>query len=838
MIKYLAFLTLVAGCLLAPSLPAADGNPERTQKLIAVLQSDAGLFEKARACQQLGEIGTKEAVPALAALLSDAKLNAYARSGLEGIPDPSAAAALRAALGNLKGNLLAGAVNSLGVLRDAEAVSALRNLAANSDSGVAKEALLALARISTAECIQTVRQALEAGAEALRPDAAAACLIAAEKQLADGQAEKAVALYDAVRNANVPLSYRVGATRGAILARKSEAPAFLVEQLRSNDRAIRHVALLTIREIPSDKLAGALNAELTAAKPELQVQLITALIDCHNAQSPSAVAAKFNSDAPEIRQAALTALGRIGGPAEAGLLLKVLADKQRPDEASLALASLERMEGAEIDGLILKELASATDADVRIKLIRLAGDRGAASATGELLKQAADADAKVSLAALRAAKPLVGLDDLPGLIALVKSTKDESGREAAESALCSACGKAGSGSPGGTMVLAELDHASLPAQKNSWLRVLTTLGYAKALPALKTFLSDADETVALNAIDCLGRWPDAGPIEELLAVVQTGSNAARRQRALGSVIRLATVAAEEGQRPCPSVAGWFQTANKAVQTVGEKRLIISGLGRLGCVEALAVVQPYLEDPAVQPEAATAVIQTTKKLTSPEDKLAAKPLLEKIVANVKSPTLVNQAQSLLRQIPAQGAVTLFDGRSLAGWEGETNVWRVREGVIVGGSTNGNPRNEFLASARRWTNFVLRLEYKLVGTEGFINSGVQFRSVRVKQPANEMSGYQADIGAGYSGCLYDESRRNKFLVQPPADQIKRLEKAGDWNRYEVRGEGRHIQIFLNGEKTVDFTESDQALPQEGLIGLQIHGGSKAEVCFRNLSLTELP
>src|SRR4051794_18457486 len=77
--------------------------------------------------------------------------------------------------------------------------------------------------------------------------------------------------------------------------------------------------------------------------------------------------------------------------------------------------------------------------------------------------------------------------------------------------------------------------------------------------------------------------------------------------------------------------------------------------------------------------------------------------------------------------------LFDGKTLAGWEGETNkVWRVREGTIVGGSLQGNLRNEFLATTQSFRNFHLTLEYKLVGTEGFVNSGVQFRSKRVANP----------------------------------------------------------------------------------------------------------
>src|SRR5688500_5215952 len=86
------------------------------------------------------------------------------------------------------------------------------------------------------------------------------------------------------------------------------------------------------------------------------------------------------------------------------------------------------------------------------------------------------------------------------------------------------------------------------------------------------------------------------------------------------------------------------------------------------------------------------------------------------------------------------VELFDGGGWGDWEGETNsVWRIRDHVIVGGSLNGNLRNEFLATRKTFKNFRLRLDYKLVGTEGFVNGGVQFRSKRIQNPPNEMSGY---------------------------------------------------------------------------------------------------
>ncbi len=830
---------ILAGCVLSARAAAGGGDPERTQKLVAVLQSEAPLFDKARACQQLGEIGTREAVPALAKLLADEHLGAYARSGLEGIPDPSAAAALRTALGTVKGSLLAGVINSLGVLRDPQAVGALRPLAEDSTSGVAKEALLALGRIATAESIPLLRQALVAGPEAVRADAAAACLLAAEKQLADGHAEMAVVLNDAVRAASVPAVYRAAATRGAILARQSDGVAFLMEQLRAEDPVVRKAALLTIREMPGAALAGALNAALDKAGPELELQLLSALADCHNAQSLELLAAKAAGDDPAIRSAALRVLASIAGPSQAGVLLKVFVENRSPAESTVAGSGLERMEGAAVDDLVLQALLSAREARARVQLIRLLEARGATNAVAELLKQATDPEETVSLAALGALRTLAGAGEVPALIALTKACKDERARDAAEKAICAASTSTGNAEAAGEAVLAELEHSAAPAEKNAWVRILISLGYAKALPALEAAMKDSDEAVAANAIENLGRWPDPAPLEALLTVVETGANPRSRQRALASVIQLATVAADERQRPDALVVGWLERASPAAQSLAERRRLISVLGRLKRLESFRLLRPWLDQPDLQSEAALAVVQIAPALVDSEESAALKSALEKIGATAKNPDIRGRAVKLAQSIPGKGAaVSLFDGQSLAGWEGDTHVWRVRDGLIVGGSMEGNPRNEFLATTRTYANFILRLEYKLVGTEGFINSGVQFRSVRLAQPPNEMCGFQADIGAGHSGCLYDESRRNRFLARAADEQIKRLEKPGQWNRYQVRCEGPRIQITLNGEQAVDYSEPDATLPRDGLIGLQIHGGCKAEVSFRNLTIETLP
>lgn len=185
------------------------------------------------------------------------------------------------------------------------------------------------------------------------------------------------------------------------------------------------------------------------------------------------------------------------------------------------------------------------------------------------------------------------------------------------------------------------------------------------------------------------------------------------------------------------------------------------------------------------------------------------------------------------------VPLFDGKTFKGWEGETEkVWRIVDGTIVGGSLEGNPQNEFLATKQQFRNFRLTLEYKLVGTEGFVNGGVQFRSLRIKEPPNEMIGYQADIGAGKSGCLYDESRRKVMLATPAEELVKKAEKPGEWNTYSIRATAERVEIFLNGVRTVDYTERTAGIDQRGHIALQIHGGCKAEIAFRNIRIETMP
>jgi HEAT repeat protein len=126
-----------------------------TAALIQILtDKKSSEFQKAKACQRTGELGAKEAVPALAALLGDERLSTYARHGLEPIADPSVDDALRAALSKLKGNLLIGVINSITKRRDAKASPVLAQLMFGADVEVARAAASALGSIGSVNAVQ------------------------------------------------------------------------------------------------------------------------------------------------------------------------------------------------------------------------------------------------------------------------------------------------------------------------------------------------------------------------------------------------------------------------------------------------------------------------------------------------------------------------------------------------------------------------------------------------------------------------------------------------------------------------------------------------------------
>lgn len=173
-------------------------------------------FQKAKACVRAGELGAKEAIPALVALLNDEHLSVYARYGLEPINDPATDEALRSALGKLKGVRLVGVINSINKRRDAKAAPVLAKLMYGADVEVARAAIAAIGSIGDAASAKELQAGLAKTTGFMRMTVADALLVCAERMIGDGKRDQGMAVYAALSAADVPKPVRLAAMSGIV----------------------------------------------------------------------------------------------------------------------------------------------------------------------------------------------------------------------------------------------------------------------------------------------------------------------------------------------------------------------------------------------------------------------------------------------------------------------------------------------------------------------------------------------------------------------------------------------------------------------------------------------
>jgi hypothetical protein len=205
---------------------------------------------------------------------------------------------------------------------------------------------------------------------------------------------------------------------------------------------------------------------------------------------------------------------------------------------------------------------------------------------------------------------------------------------------------------------------------------------------------------------------------------------------------------------------------------------------------------------------------------------------------------------------EGFTSLFNGKDLAGWEGDTKYWSVEDGLITARTTPETllkQYNTFLI----WrggmpSDFELRLSYKIKGG----NSGVQYRSKIIDPARFIVGGYQADIAAtpNYTGIVYEErgrgilaERGQKVTIGP--DGKKSIETFGDkaqlqseiknegWNEYVIVARGNHLTQTINGKRMSELidNQADKAAGS-GVIALQVHQGPPMVVQFKDLRIKE--
>jgi len=122
----------------------------------------------------------------------------------------------------------------------------------------------------------------------------------------------------------------------------------------------------------------------------------------------------------------------------------------------------------------------------------------------------------------------------------------------------------------------------------------------------------------------------------------------------------------------------------------------------------------------------------------------------------------------------GWISLFNGKDLTGWDGDPKIWRVENGCISGKAAKVS-HNTFLIYNHPFADFELTAKCMLIKGGGFTNSGIQYRSKVIDPKEWIVGGYQADMGQGYWGTLYEERGRGGLGKKMEGAQDP---KDGEW------------------------------------------------------------
>jgi len=211
-------------------------------------------------------------------------------------------------------------------------------------------------------------------------------------------------------------------------------------------------------------------------------------------------------------------------------------------------------------------------------------------------------------------------------------------------------------------------------------------------------------------------------------------------------------------------------------------------------------------------------------------------------------------------------SIFNGKDLTGWDGDSRLWSVKDGVIHGETTDtvkANGNTFLIWKGGRLKDFELRLSFRCNATN---NSGIQYRSKHITdgKVRNEwvVRGYQHEIRnentlPSVSGFIYDEGgltggRGRTCLVGEiaewipggkkgtkkvtgsliTAEEYAKLFKVDDWNDVIIIAKGRHIQHYMNDRLVLDFQDAEKNALLEGILALQLHAGKPMWTEFKNI------
>ncbi len=569
----------------------------------------ATLAGRGFACRQLALIGTDNAVPALAPLLTDDTMGDWARYAIGRIPGKAADEALVVALDRASGAHRPALAAVLGERRVAPAVAALGKLL-STDVPTAIAAAEALGRIAGTAATDVLLAAQTGANGRIRTAVDRALLTCGETAGATGDSATGMKIYARLFSADTAAHVRATARYGAAMLRGADGIADALAALRQDDTETARAGARLVADLPGDKVVPAIAAELGSLPASSQMLAIDALAARADRSARDAALSLAASENVDVRIAALRALEVLGDGKAVATAIHAAASAADSRERDAARRTLNRMNGPGVDEAIAEAMKKATGGQ-KIEYVKVLGARKARPALPALLDAACADDAALAKEARKSIGLLVAAEDLPDVVSLLTASQGSSTLRQLENIIVATAKRAEGDAIKTSAVLAGLRRDVPTDTRCALLSALGGIAAPSGLPALTKALDHADAAVRRTAVKALAeRWPDAAPIAALRKTSQRDADEGNRILALRGYARMLAM---PSKRPTKETLALYGEALDMAAGAQEKRALISGLGHLAHPDAFAFVKPYLDDKSVQSEALVAAIAISEGL---------------------------------------------------------------------------------------------------------------------------------------------------------------------------------------------------------------------------------
>ena len=637
---YCALLLSLADLSAQQPLPAEGDEAQ----LINVLNSDAELFEKAKACQRLAVIGTSKSIPVLAGFLGDEELSHYARTGLEANPDSKVDRVFQQSLEELSGRQLLGVINSIGVRARSGAtdpatsdsfVRSLGQLAANQDVAIAEAAIASLGEIATPPAVFVLTHLLASNHKS-QLAVADACLTAADRLLSSQKTREAANLLEALRAADPPKHINVATRFGELRAKptKPEARSLMTQYLGHDDHDLFRIGLELAHGLTDEETTKQLVDQYDALSDRRKVLVLHVLGSRGERSALATVVKASTSERDELRIAGLRVLGTLGDVSVVDVLLDASASSDDV-VADTARDSLAELKDDRVKKAVLERLPESSGKQ-KIALVDVVGRRGLVEAMPLLTEYMGSDDRQLSRAAVDALAMTIGVEQLPAMVDQLLSASSADQAAPVKDALSKACTRMADRAAATDVLVGRMEDAS-DEEKAELLNLLIYVGGEDALAAIAQSANGDDDRMADAATQALGKWltPDVAPA--LLDLAQNG-NEKYRVRCLRGYIRvIRQFGLRSGVRLQMSKTA-FNTATRDA----ERALVLDTMTRFPSPQGLKFVTAQLKKNSLRDDVAKSAIVICEKIVN-QNRDAVAAAIPAILNATKDPGLKQRAE---------------------------------------------------------------------------------------------------------------------------------------------------------------------------------------------------